>query len=157
MDLCRLMNRFQHLGYYCELELPSEFKSYLLNTPMDLDLRVVITWDTDMCDVVLEIEEPNGEILNSFSPLSNNGSLRSRDFATGFGPVEALFKTTILGCYNFYLKLNTPLKVEDGVNVLLAVYTNFGRTNEKMHTSVVRLYENTKTPIFVGSCEIFNT
>jgi len=67
--------------------IPVSFIDFDLLKSIDLDIRIVLTWDSDNTNVELEIIEPNNEICNSFQNCTSGGGMMSRDFSGGYGPV----------------------------------------------------------------------
>jgi Ca-activated chloride channel family protein len=110
---------------------------------LDLGLRVVLTWDTDMTDMDLWVTEPEGEKCYYSNRLTALGGRISRDFTGGYGPEEYALRRAIDGRYrvqaNFYgtraQRLTGPTTVQ------AVVVTDFGRPNEKRRALTVRLTE----------------
>ena len=67
------------------VELPIDAR---LRTPLELDLRVVLTWDTDLTDMDLWVVEPSGEKCYYSHALTTIGGAITRDFTQGYGPEE---------------------------------------------------------------------
>lgn len=65
MDLKLLFNRANLLGIPVTETIPQEIEHHL-HSPMDLDLRIVVTWDTNLTDVELIVVEPNNEVCQCF-------------------------------------------------------------------------------------------
>ncbi|MBQ2529998.1 MAG: hypothetical protein II547_07070, partial [Treponema sp.] len=55
----------------------------LQNFPVDI--RVVLTWNTDDCDIDLWVTDPDGEKCFYGNKLTQNGGRISRDFTQGYG------------------------------------------------------------------------
>ena len=55
---------------------------------LDLDLRIVLTWDADLTDMDLWVVEPSGEVANYTHHLTTIGGHVSRDVMDGYGPEE---------------------------------------------------------------------
>ncbi len=58
---------------------------------LDVDIRVVISWDQDLVDVELAVEEPTGEVCNAFKNVTRIGGTVSRNMTNGYGPQGELF------------------------------------------------------------------
>ena len=56
---------------------------------LDLDLRILLTWDADMTDIDIHVTEPSGELARYDHNLATIGGLVSRDFAKGAAEAEA--------------------------------------------------------------------
>ncbi|MDH4128113.1 MAG: VIT domain-containing protein [Spirochaetota bacterium] len=118
---------------------------------LDVDVRIVLTWDADLTDMDLWVTEPSGEKAYYSHPLSTIGGLVSRDFTQGYGPEEYLLKNAMRGEYkieaNYYSSSATQLI--GAVTLQVDVYTNYGRPNEKRKSLTIRL-ENKRDSILVG-------
>jgi hypothetical protein len=44
-----------------------------LNISLELDIRIILTWDTDMIDMELHVVEPDGQKCHSFNNHTTNG------------------------------------------------------------------------------------
>lgn len=76
----------------------SQFDADLLrNRPVDL--RVVLTWDSDNSDMDLWVTDPNGEKVYYGNQLSYQGGRISRDFTGGYGPEVFWLKEPKAGEY----------------------------------------------------------
>lgn len=140
-ELCRVFNKLKEFGFHCELSMPTYISSSITTQTFDLDLRVVVVWDCDLCDLSLEIVEPNGNRLNSFTRRSETGGLISRDFTSGFGPVEAMYVKTTKGKYQVLVSMKNAPKTES-VGVLTHLYFNFGRPQEEIVSSFLMVDAN---------------
>jgi len=108
---------------------------------LDLDIRIVMTWDADLTDIDLHVIEPNKEEAYFENSLTNKGGLVSRDFTQGYGPEEYLIRKAEKGKYKVrakYYSNNSP-SVIGPVTVQLDIYTNYGRENEKHQSTTVQL------------------
>jgi hypothetical protein len=119
-------------------ELPIDLR---LRRALDLDVRIVLTWDTDLTDMDLWVTEPSGEKCFYSHPLTTVGAMISRDFTGGYGPEEYLVRRALGGEYriqaNFYGSRSQSLT---GPTTLQAtVITNFGRPNEERKALTLRL------------------
>ena len=118
---------------------------------MDLDVRIVMSWDTDLTDIDLWVHEPAGDKAYYGHRLTRSGGLVSRDFTRGYGPEEYLLKKSWGGEYrveaNYYG--NRSPEFLGVVHLYLDVYTNYGRENEKHQRITLRLGEK-KEVIEVG-------
>lgn len=126
----------------------SDFKvDKRLIKPIDLDLRIVMTWDADLTDMDLWVIEPTGEKAFYSNPRTQIGGLVSRDFTQGYGPEEYLIKKAVHGMYevktNFYGSRSQ--KVAGAVTLQVDLFTNFGRENEKRRSVTLRLTESKQT------------
>ncbi|MCX6556764.1 MAG: VIT domain-containing protein [Candidatus Aminicenantes bacterium] len=133
----------------------TEFKvSPRLITPMDLDIRVVMTWDADMTDIDLWVTEPTEEKAFYSHNRTSIGGLVSRDFTDGYGPEEYLIRKAKHGVYkiqaNYYGSRSSSML--GPVTVQIDVFTNWGRANEKKKSLTLRLSES-KEVATIGEIE----
>ncbi|KAH3764444.1 Vault protein inter-alpha-trypsin domain protein [Pelomyxa schiedti] len=96
-------------------------------SPLGVDLRCVLTWDTNLADVDLIITEPSGETCYSFNNHTRFGGLLSRNFTGGYGPTEYLIKKAPPGPYNVQVKLHHTPNDKGVVVCNVIIYSNFCR------------------------------
>lgn len=115
--------------------------------PIDVDLRIVMTWDADQTDMDLWVFEPSGEQAYYGNPRTAHGGLVSRDFTGGYGPEEYLIRKARTGMYevktNFFGSRSQ--KIAGAVTLQVDIFTNFGRADEKRRSVTLRLTENKET------------
>ncbi len=115
--------------------------------PIDVDLRIVMTWDADMTDMDLWVMEPSGEKAFYSNPRTAIGGLVSRDFTRGYGPEEYMIRRAKTGTYeiktNFYG--SSSQKIAGAVTLQVDIFTNYGRSDEKRRSVTLRLKENKDT------------
>ena len=70
-----------------------------LHRALDLDLRIVLAWDTDMTDMDLWVTEPSGEKCYYSNALTAMGGHFSRDLRGGYGPEEYAVRRARAGSY----------------------------------------------------------
>jgi tetratricopeptide (TPR) repeat protein len=110
---------------------------------LDLDLRIVLTWDADLTDMDLWVVEPSGEVANYTHHLTTIGGHVSRDVTDGYGPEEYVLKKAMQGRYQIktnYFASRSPA-LTGGVTLQVEVFTNYGRVNEKRRAITLRLQE----------------
>ena len=118
---------------------------------LDVDIRIVLTWDTDLTDMDLWVIEPSGEKAFYGHRLTTIGGAVSRDFTQGYGPEEYLLKKTMPGKYKIqanYYGSGAPSLV-GAVTLQVEIFTNYGRENEERKSITLRLTEE-KEVITVG-------
>ena len=114
-----------------------------LRQPLDLDLRIVLIWDTDLTDIDLWVTEPSGEQCDYQNPDTTIGGLMSNDFTNGYGPEVYGVRRAMPGSYrvraNFYgsgaQELTGPTTVQ------AIVVTDYGRPSERRRAMTLRLTE----------------
>ncbi len=114
-------------------------KKLMQNFPVDV--RVVLTWNTDNCDIDLWVTDPDGEKCYYGNKLTANGGRISRDFTQGYGPEEFCLKEAPEGSYkieaNYYG--TSSQKMLQPVIIQAEVFTNFGRPNQKREVLTLQL------------------
>jgi Ca-activated chloride channel homolog len=125
---------------------------------LDVDVRVVLTWDSDQSDMDLWVTEPSGEkCLYSHNRTATGGRL-SHDFTGGYGPEEYVLRRGPSGQYlvqaNFY---GTRAQSLTGPTTVQAtVITNFGRPDEKREALTLRL-SGAKDVVEIGRVTLVGT
>ncbi|HNV71197.1 MAG TPA: DUF2135 domain-containing protein, partial [Candidatus Ozemobacteraceae bacterium] len=114
---------------------------------LDCDMRIVMTWDTDMADMDIWVIEPNGEKAFYNNKFTQIGGLVSRDFTQGYGPEEYCLRKALRGMYkiqsNYYGSSAPALSSQ--VTVQVEIFSNFGRADEKRRAMTLRLKESRDT------------
>ena len=76
-----------------------------------VDIRVVLSWDTDNCDMDLWVTDPSGEKCFYQNKNTRLGGKMSNDFTGGYGPEEYMIRSAVTGEYsvqaNYYGTLFT--------------------------------------------------
>jgi Ca-activated chloride channel homolog len=111
---------------------------------LDVDVRIILTWDADMTDMDLWVTEPSGEQASYNNDRTQIGGLVSRDFTEGYGPEEYILKKSMKGKYAIdvdYFSDSAPT-VLGPVTLQVEVFTNYGRIDEEKKTLTVRLHES---------------
>ncbi len=144
IETVALMDANRLLALFERERLPGSERITLdprLRQLLDLDVRIVLTWDTDQTDMDLWVSEPGGEKCFYGHALTSAGGRMSRDFTGGYGPEEYLVRRGLAGEYlvqaNFYGSRAQSLT---GPTTLQAtVVTGFGRPDEKREALTLRL------------------
>ena len=108
---------------------------------LPVDIRIVLTWNTDDCDIDLWVTEPSGEKCSYRNKFTNKGGRLSRDFTRGYGPEEYCIKKAIKGEYKIevdYYGTSSQRSLQP-VIVQAEVYTNFGKPNETKQVLTLQL------------------
>lgn len=125
-----------------------------LQKVLDVDVRIVMTWQADNTDIDLWVTEPSGEKGFYGHNRTTIGGLVSRDFTGGYGPEEYLVRRAMHGMYkieaNYYGSQATRLL--GAVTVQVDVYTNFGRKNQQCRSLTLRL-KDAKETVPIGQIE----
>ena len=70
-----------------------------LRRALPLDLRVVLSWDSDNSDMDLWVTDPNGERAYYGNRLTYQGGQMSQDFTGGYGPEQFSLRDAKPGKY----------------------------------------------------------
>ncbi len=122
---------------------------------LPLDLRVVMTWDSDNSDMDLWVTDPNGERCSYNFPLTYQGGRISRDFTNGYGPEEFALKVAKPGKYKIETNFfgNRQQVLAGATTLQVKLFTAFGTAAQKEKVLTLRLQEAKET-VFVGEFEV---
>jgi hypothetical protein len=131
MEVNALIPRLAKLGVANTIVDPQ------LVAKLDVDLRVLIEWNTGATDLDLWIEEPNGETAMYGHPRTAVGGRLSNDMTSGYGPEEYLLRRAPDG--RFALSVNVyssdQLNPNGKTTVTARLIHHFGRPDE--HTEML--------------------
>lgn len=119
-----------------------------------VDIRVVLSWDTDNCDMDLWVTDPTDEKCFFDNKLTYLGGKISKDVTQGYGPEEFLLKKAPKGSYKIeadYFGTRSQKQLMP-VTLRITFYTHFGTDKEQKQETTVRV-TNEKDVIEVGSFE----
>ena len=119
-----------------------------------VDIRVVLSWDTDNCDMDLWVTDPTDEKCFFDNKLTYLGGKISKDVTQGYGPEEFIIKKAPKGTYKIETDYFGTLSQKQLMPVTLRItfYTHFGTDKEQKQETTVRL-TNEEDLIEVGSFE----
>jgi uncharacterized protein YfaP (DUF2135 family) len=125
----------------------------LKNLPVDL--RVVLSWDSDNTDIDLWVTDPNGEKVYYSHPLSYQGGRISADFTGGYGPEEFLLKKAKPGKYLVQAQFygHRQQTVSGSTSLQLNFFTGFGTVRQKEQSVTLRLQSQGEV-VTVGEFEV---
>jgi hypothetical protein len=111
---------------------------------MPVDLRLVLSWDTDMTDVDLHVLEPRGEDCHYGNKSTRIGGQLSRDFTGGYGPEEYSIKKACPGKYAVQAKYfaSHQQSLPGGTTLLVSMYRYYGTDKEQKSMVTMRLQSN---------------
>lgn len=111
----------------------------LRNLP--LDLRVVLSWDSDNTDIDLYVIDPDGQEAYYGRQLTRQGGLMSRDFTGGYGPEEFSLRKAKPGTYTVRAEFfgHRQQVVSPTTALMLRLSTGFGTPQQKDVDTVLRL------------------
>ncbi len=133
MEANRIGERLARIGG--QASLPDKQLERLL----DVDLRVVVSWNVDAVDMDLWVNEPTGERSYYGYALTQIGGRLSNDMTAGYGPEEYLLKQALPGEYSIEMNyFSSDIINPNGAVTLRAhIYRNWGRASQTV--SVVDL------------------
>lgn len=120
----------------------SKFDPQLIKK-LPVDIRVLITWDTDNCDIDLWVTDPRNEKCFYSHQLTALGGRISDDFTGGYGPEEFMLKKAMKGKYKVQAHYygSTAQSISGLTTIHVKLITNYGRPNEKTVEITRRLEE----------------
>ena len=127
-------------------EWNAEFKHLL-----DVDLRIILSWDADNTDIDIHVLEPSGEEAYYQNRRTASGGFVSQDITTGYGPEEYLQFKGQKGVYKVLTHYygSSQQKLTGPATATATVYTDWGRTTEKRQILSLRL-DKPKEKVTVG-------
>ena len=119
-----------------------------------VDIRVVLTWDTDNSDMDLWVTDPEEERCFYGHRETYLGGIISQDVTGGYGPEEFMLKKAPKGNYKIEVNYygNRSQKQLLPVSLRITFFTHYGTPQEKKQETTVRL-SNQREVIEVGSFE----
>jgi hypothetical protein len=126
-----------------------------LEKRLDMDVRIVMTWDADMTDMDLHVLEASDEEAYYGHNLTTIGGKVSRDFTQGYGPEEYSLRRAMHGTYKIksHFYGSSAADLIGAVTLQVDVYTNFGRPSEKRRSLTFRLTDR-KEEFVLGEIEL---
>ena len=117
-----------------------------------VDIRVVLTWDTDNSDMDLWVTDPEEERCYYGHRQTYLGGIISQDVTGGYGPEEFMLKKASKGNYKIEVNYygNRSQKQLLPVSLRITFFTHYGTPQEKKQETTVRL-SNQREVIDVGS------
>lgn len=120
--------------------------------PYISDLRVVLTWDADNCDMDLWVTDPDGEVCMYNHRYTTMGGRMSKDLTGGYGPEEFVLTTAKKGTYkvqvHYYGSRQQDLLRPTTVQV--GLFAGYGTSTEK-HEAVTLRVDGVKKLLDIGS------
>ena len=134
--------------------LRSSFIDKRLLKKEPVDIRVVLTWDTDNSDMDLWVTDPEEERCYYGHRQTYLGGIISQDVTGGYGPEEFMLKKAPKGDYKIEVNYygNRSQKQLLPVSLRITFFTHYGTSQEKKQETTVRL-SNQREVIEVGSFE----
>ena len=135
--------------------LDTRFIDRRLLRNLPLDLRAVLSWDSDNSDMDLWVTDPNGEKCYYSNTLTYQGGLISDDFTGGYGPEEFVLRDAKPGKYRVQANyFGDRQQVVTGATTLsLRLSTGWGTGHQRDQTVTLRLSGEDET-VLVGEFEV---
>jgi hypothetical protein len=123
---------------------------------MDVDLRVVLEWNTDETDMDLWVDEPTGERAIYNHPKTAIGGRLSHDMTNGYGPEEYLLHKAPKGTYTVRANVYRADRINpNGATTVRAhVFRNYGRSNEDEQTLELELTKDADGARLIGTVKV---
>lgn len=118
---------------------------------LPVDVRIILTWDTDNCDMDLWVTDPYEEKCFYSHKLTAIGGRMSNDFTGGYGPEMFTLKQAVKGNYKVQINYygSRSQKANGPTTIQMKLITNYGRPNEEVQEITRRLTE-TKEILDIG-------
>ena len=135
-------------------EIKTDFIDKHLRKEEPVDIRVVLSWDTDNCDMDLWVTDPTNETCFFQNRLTYLGGKISKDVTLGYGPEEFMLRKAPKGTYKIAVNYYGSHSQKQLMPVTLRItfFTHFGTDKEEKQETTVRV-TNEKDVIEVGSFE----
>jgi hypothetical protein len=123
---------------------------------LDVDLRVVIEWNTMATDMDLWVDEPNGERAIYSHPRTAIGGRLSNDMTQGYGPEEYLLRRAPSGEYRISVNVYAADVINpNGTTVVTArLIRNFGRSGQREETMEIELEPGDEGEKLIGTFKV---
>lgn len=108
---------------------------------LNVDLRVVLEWDTDFTDIDLWVDEAGGERARFDHARTIIGGRLSNDMTQGYGPEEYLLRHARPGTYAVRVNVfaTDRLNPNGATNVRVHLYRAYNRPGESVETLELEL------------------
>ena len=114
---------------------------------LDVDVRIIMTWDADNTDMDMHVVEPSREEAYYGHNRTTIGGAVSRDFTRGYGPEEYILRRSMRGVYTVRTKFygSSAAKLIGAVTLQVTIFTNYGRPNQRRKAITLRLTDKKET------------
>jgi tetratricopeptide (TPR) repeat protein len=133
-----------------QLDLSGIDKKLIHSTP--LDVRIVIGWSSNDCDIDLWVTDPAKEKCFYSNQNTSAGGKISNDNTQGYGPEEFILRKAAKG--NYVIEINrygdSRQTLGGPITIKAELFTNFGRPTQKRSVINCRLTSD-KEVVRVGS------
>lgn len=120
-----------------------------------LDLRIVLDWDADNCDIDLWVIDPKGEKCWYSNQKTKIGGKLSRDLTGGYGPEEFTLKNAVPGTYSIKVHYygDRQQSIAGPTTINVQIFTDYGKPTEKKKDISMRM-KSTQEVVEVGEIKI---
>jgi hypothetical protein len=135
MEVNRLIPRYRALG---GADVPLDPRLIAL---LDVDIRIVVEWNTEETDLDLWVDEPNGERASFANQETNIGGRVSDDMTSGYGPEEYLLRRAPEGTFTVRADVYSADRINPNgaARITARLIRNFGRPDEKEEVVEIEL------------------
>ncbi|HEX4304247.1 MAG TPA: VIT domain-containing protein [Rhizomicrobium sp.] len=123
---------------------------------LDVDLRILLEWNTDETDMDLWVDEPNGERAIYSHPNTSSGGRLSNDMTNGYGPEEYLLHRAPDGAYTVRVNVFRAdrLNPNGATTVRAHIFRNYGRANQREQMLELELKRSDDGPSVIGTIQV---
>ena len=123
---------------------------------LDVDLRVILEWNTDGTDMDLWVDEPIGERAIYSNRKTAIGGRLSNDMTNGYGPEEYLLHRAPDGTYTVRVNVYAAdqLNPNGATTVRTHIFRNYGRTDEQEQMLELELKRSDQAAPIVGTIKV---
>lgn len=123
---------------------------------LDVDLRVVLEWNTDATDMDLWVDEPTGQRAMYSRPLTGIGGRLSNDMTSGYGPEEYLLRKAPDGTYTVRANVygTDRLNPNGALTIRATVFRDYGRPGEQMQVLEMELSKADEAVQLIGTITV---
>ena len=123
---------------------------------LDVDLRVVLEWNTDTTDMDLWVDEPGGERAKYSNPRTRIGGRLSNDMTNGYGPEEYLLRKAPDGAYTVRANVygTDQLNPNGAITIRATVFRDYGRPSEEKQVLELELTKADEAVQLIGTIKV---
>ncbi len=127
-----------------------------LTALLDVDIRVVLEWNTDHSDMDLWVDEPSGERAIYDNPATAIGGRLSNDMTAGYGPEEYLLRRAPAGQYVVRANVFAPDRLDpNGPTVVrVRLFRHWGRPDQAEERFEIELKAGQNGEARLGSFQV---
>jgi hypothetical protein len=155
MEANRVIAAMERYAESTGVDMPVMSLDGRLRGNLDMDIRVLLRWDTDQTDMDLHVVEPSGEEVYYGHTASGAGATYGRDYTGGYGPEEYLLRRAPDGGYavSTHFFGSRQQSLTGGTTLQLDLFTDWGRPTEERYSVTIRLQEQGQT-VAIGTVNI---